>query len=270
MRLRFEALQRLGRGTLSGALGLLYPPECALCERPLDFDEDDPLQGPPRFLCERCWEELRRERIELPYCARCGEPLPGPAVDLCGGCAHTTAPFEKARSYGLYEGCLARLVKLLKYHREPALAGELASLLAEVVAQERMEFEAITFVPLSRRRLRERGFNQAERLARALGKLCGAPVFPALRKARETLPQEALSRRERLLNLQGSFAPLGRARCPRILLIDDVYTTGATVRECSSVLKEAGYERVFVLTVARTPHPRPSSAEEGHPEEVEG
>lgn len=265
----FPRLRRLGRETLTGALGLLYPPECALCERPLDFDEDDSPRGPSRFLCARCREGLEKERIQPPYCARCGEPLPNGDADLCGGCALAAVPFEGARSYGLYEGGLARLVQLLKYHREPALAGGLALLLTDVITREGIEFEGITYVPLSKRRLRERGFNQAERLARALGRLCGAPVFPALRKTRETVPQEALSRRERLLNLRGSFAPLGRARCESVLLIDDVYTTGATVRECSSVLKEAGYERVFVLTVARTPHPRSSPAAEGNPKEVE-
>ncbi len=259
-------LRRLVQETLSGALGLLYPPECALCGRPLN---DDLPQGPSGFLCEGCQQELGRERLKPPYCVRCGEPLPPSGIDLCRGCALGRVPFERARSYGLYEGRLARLVRLFKYHKEPALAGALSSLLAEVVAREGLEFEGITYVPLGRRRLRERGFNPAERLARALGKLCGKPVFPALRKARETVPQEALSRRERLLNLRGSFAPLGRARCESVLLVDDVYTTGATVRECASVLREAGYERVFVVTVARTPHPRSSPAERGSPEEVE-
>lgn len=262
----FETLQRLGRETLAGALGLLYPPECALCERPLDDSEERSLG----FLCAGCRKGLERERLQPPFCTRCGEPL-HEDVDLCGECALplTTTPFERVRSYGLYEGRLARLVRLLKYHKEPALAGELAPLLAEVVAREGIEFEGITYVPLSRRRRRERGFNQAERLARALGKLLRKPVFPALRKVRETAPQEALSRRERLFNLTGAFAPLASARCTNILLVDDVYTTGATVRECCRTLREAGYKRVFGLTVARTPPPRSSPASAADPKEVE-
>ena len=166
-------------------------------------------------------------------------------------------PFEWARAFGPYEGRLAQLIQLYKYGGERALARLLASLLHELLQAEgfTQEIDGITFVPMSRKRRRERGFNQAELLARRLGQLIQAPVFSALLKTKETEPQEALSRAERLKNLQGAFAARGRARCERVLLVDDVYTTGATVRECAQALKAGGYEHVYVLTVARTPAP---------------
>jgi ComF family protein len=161
----------------------------------------------------------------------------------------------RARSFGPYEGRLARLIQLLKYHGERALARDLAPLLIAVLDEHDLtnEIEGITFVPMSPRRRRARGFNQAKLLARHLGRRLGVPVFPALSKTRETPPQEALSRPERLRSLVGAFAPQGPARCESVLLVDDVYTTGATVTECSRALRAAGYERVCVVTLARTP-----------------
>jgi ComF family protein len=166
-------------------------------------------------------------------------------------------PFEWARTFGPYEGQLARLIQLYKYGGERALARVLASLLHELLEANGLAqaIEGITFVPMSRKRQRERGFNQAELLARRLGQLTRKPVFSALRKVQETKPQEALSRAERLQNLKGAFAPHGQAHYESVLLVDDVYTTGATAWECAQALKEASYKRVYVLTVARTPAP---------------
>jgi len=175
--------------------------------------------------------------------------------DLCELCAHEEIPFECARSFGLYEGPLAQLLQLLKFHSERALARELAPFLAQTLAQEDLtaRFEGITYVPMSARSQWARGFNQSELLARRLGALVNKPVFTTLWKYRETRPQVDLSGKERLENVKDAFVPLAPARCPSILLIDDVYTTGATVRECSRTLRTAGYEHVYVLTAARTP-----------------
>ncbi len=235
-------------------LALLYPPSCPLCEAPLSPDSTSVA-----FLCPKCEEGL--ERLGPPWCARCGAPLPpddGQGKDLCADCGtrRERVPFERARAYGPYEGRLAALIKLYKYGGERALARPLAELLAERFKSEGFdgEVDAIAFVPMSRRRQRERGFNQAERLARRLGRLVGKPVVAALRRARETAPQEALTRAERLTNVRGAFAARSRARREGegVLLVDDVYTTGATARECAQALKAAGYARVYVLTVART------------------
>lgn len=235
------ALPQITGDALQGVLSLLYPPRCALCDAP-------PERG---TVCAGCLTRL--ERLAPPWCEICGGPLPHDGSDLCARCAHSRVPFARARSFGPYEGGLARLIQLLKYHGERALARDLAPLLITVL--DGMEIEGLTFVPMSPSRRRARGFNQAELLARHLGRRLGVPVFPALRKTRETPPQEALSRPERLRSLGGAFAPLGPARCESVLLVDDVYTTGATVTECSRALRTAGYERVFVVTLARTPRP---------------
>jgi competence protein ComFC len=155
----------------------------------------------------------------------------------------------------LYDGVLARLIQKLKYERERALVRELAPLLGKHLQDEQLadQFDAITFVPMSRKSLQRRGFNQSELLAKRLGKLVEKPVLFSLRKIRETSPQMELSGEERRQNLQGAFIARSHHTLKRVLVIDDVYTTGATARECSRALRESGWEHVMVLTLARTP-----------------
>ena len=244
-----ETLQAVGTTAILGTLTLLYPPRCPLCEVPLE--EDERPKG-LRYVCEGCLSQI--QRVAPPWCARCGDPLEA-GRDLCVRCAFQKVPFECARSFGLYEGVLARLIQLLKFQREPALARELAPLLAHALEQEGWMdlMEGITFVPMSPRNRWVRGFNQSQLLAQHLGARVDKPVFATLWKRHETRPQVELSGQERLENLRDAFAPLSSARCERILLIDDVYTTGATTRECSRALRVAGYSHVYVLTLARTP-----------------
>ena len=242
-----KTLRNVGRQAVLGTLTLLYPPRCPLCEVPL---EDGPRGL--RFVCQGCLGQI--QQVRPPWCIRCGDSLKE-GHDLCVRCAFQEVPFERARSFGVYEGLLARLIQLLKFQGERALAKELSPLLAQVFNQEDLAeiIEGITFVPMSRRSQWARGFNQSELLARHLGALLDKPVFATLWKRRETRPQVELSGQERLENLRDAFVPLLPARCERILLIDDVYTTGATTTECSRALQRAGYSRVYVLTLARTP-----------------
>jgi ComF family protein len=239
-----ETLQTAAKITALGTLTLLYPAYCPLCEASLELKR-------LRFVCAGCLEQM--EHVEPPWCLRCGEPLEIPD-DLCARCAPEKISFDRARSFGIYDGPLARLIQLLKFQTERALVRELAPLLAHVFEREGLAdlVTGITFVPMSGRSQQARGFNQSELLARRLGRLVHKPVFTALWKLRETRPQVELSGQERLNNLQGAFAPRGPAVCQSVLLIDDVYTTGATVKECSRALRRAGYERVYVLTLART------------------
>jgi ComF family protein len=228
-----------------GALKLLYPPHCYLCNAPIAAEAG--------YICSTCYAGLPRPKPDEPECARCGGPLTaGADADLCLDCANRPWFFNEARSFGFYEAGLAELVKGLKYGGERALARELARYLLEAGEGLLARAEALTFVPLTEAKLHQRGFNQAELLARELSKLAKLPVVPALAKVRETADQTALKPQERLENVHGAFAPVGRARCERILLVDDVYTTGATAEECSRALREGGYEEVYVLTVART------------------
>jgi len=193
--------------------------------------------------------------VERPWCARCGDPVEDARIDLCERCAHSAVGFSLVRSYGIYDGPLARLIQLYKYEREIALAKLLAPMLAQLMAEERLsdQFDAITFVPMRSKRAHQRGFNQSEILAKGLSKLTGKPILRALKKTRDTRAQMELSGDARRENLSGAFASRMKVVPARILMVDDVCTTGSTLSECGSALRAAGAESVLGLTVARAP-----------------
>ncbi|MEF8726300.1 MAG: ComF family protein [Candidatus Bipolaricaulota bacterium] len=224
-------------------LDILYPPHCYLCGKPLT------THG---YICPDCLDSF--EEITGPICEKCGQPARKPG-GVCSECSEGNREFFLARSFGRYKpgGGLAESIKGLKYEGEKALAKGLASLLARGESGEFLErVDAITFVPLSRKKLADRGFNQAELLAQSLARDRGIPSFQTLIKERATKPQAELGREERLVNVRGSFTYRKRVDYESVMLVDDVFTTGATVDECSKVLKEAGVGRVFVATLARS------------------
>jgi len=224
-------------------LDILYPPHCYLCGDPLEEH---------RYICKDCIDSF--SRITGPVCEKCGKPVAN-SGGICEDCSDGDREFFLARSFGLYEpdGGLAESVKGLKYEGERALARDLAPLLGREGNSELLErAEAVTFVPLSSEKLERRGFNQAELLARNLARAEGLPIFQTLYKSMETRPQADLGRAERLINVQGSFAYREEIDHDSVLLVDDVFTTGATVDECSKVLKRAGAARVYVATLARS------------------
>jgi len=230
-------------GAIESFLALLYPPHCFGCGRPIENGH---------YVCEGCFAQI--ERVLPPFCQLCCNPLASEDIDLCESCAHRKRHFDLARAFGFYqeeEGVLERMIKALKYNGEKALAKELARYLAYALEEMRGKFEKITFVPQTRKRQRERGFNHAQLIAQQLGKLLQIETTQALVKIKDTRPQVELKGEERLQNLQNAFLA-NEPICDNILLIDDVFTTGTTVEECSRALKGAGYQRVFVLTVART------------------
>ncbi len=234
-----DYLGRIGYSVLD----IFFPPHCYLCETPLDCHQ---------YICDDC--KARFERITPPVCRKCGAPTSRPGR-LCYDCVAGGREFFLARSFGLYRpgGLLAETITGLKYKKEKALARELGPLLARGVTGELAEkAEAITFVPLSRSKLKERGFNQAKLLAQALSGEVDLPVIDALVKTRETGPQAELDRSERLVNVEGSFEPRGPIDYGSVLLVDDVFTTGSTATECSRALKEGGAEKVYVVTVGRS------------------
>lgn len=194
------------------------------------------------------------EEITGPVCARCGRPMER-SGGLCSECAGGETEFFLARSFGHYKpgGLLARGITGLKYEGEKALARELGPILNRGYTGELIhEAQAITYVPLSSKKLAERGFNQARLLATFLGQEVGLPVIQTLRKTQNTSPQAELGRKERLLNLRNCFEVIEPISVDSILLVDDVFTTGSTVSECSKVLKRGGAKRVFVATLARS------------------
>ena len=203
-------------------------------------------------------------------CAICGERLfssyawsVAESQPRCGLCRRIEPTFARAVAYGSYEGGLRELIHLLKYGGVRPAANVLGRMLAEAIVGLVPDFPAdsiaVVPVPLFRARLRHREFNQAELIARAATKLNPAPgrlylCTGALERKRETPSQTGLTRHQRRENVRGAFgvAQPDIVKARQVLVVDDVYTTGATVSECARVLRRAGATKVWVATVART------------------
>ena len=239
-----ESLESLG--------AVLFPGQCAVCSQPLEEMNRLPV-------CAGCWGGLRR--YEGPSCFDCGRPFPSAiplsaSKPLCGLCRRDAFFFRKARSFGLYEGVLRQVILLVKFQRHERLARRLGEKLMDTLTQEEelLKSTRIVPVPLHRTRKRERGFNQAEVLAKELAELARIPLDrDSLRRTRFTLPQTGLSPSARRKNVRGAFDVRGsQLRGHTVLLVDDVMTTGATVNACARSLKQSGVKEVFVLTPARS------------------
>jgi ComF family protein len=236
-----EALARRLLPWWQAAADLLFPPRCQVCGRPDAF----PLCGP-------CW--LSFPRIRPPVCEVCGRPLRGPP-DLrfvCVPCRHRRQGL-RVRAFGRYEGPLREAVHALKYKGRLALAQPLGRALAEVVWTDEAlgRADVLVPVPLHPRREAQRGFNQSEELARVLARCTGLPVHRALRRVRDTPSQTELGEDERRRNVRGAFEARGCVRGLRVVLVDDVVTTGSTLSECATVLRAAGAAEVCAVAVAR-------------------
>ena len=214
-------------------LGLVLPSRCAGCDVP----------GPA--LCAPCAAALIR--IGPPVCERCGCPGAWP-VRRCVECAGRRLAFARARGAVVYDQRARRLVSAWKERGRRDLAGPLAAIVEELVA--RPGADVVTYVPGDRERGRERGHVPAARLARALGERWSLPTEGLLTRTRASVRQAALPRAERRANVRGAFAVAGDVP-RRVVLVDDVYTTGATVSACSGVLRRAGARRVEVVCLAR-------------------
>jgi ComF family protein len=246
---------------LDGFLAVAFPTDCALCGGELSSI------GWLR-ICRTCWASL--EPWRGPVCTRCGLPFPSPhALDSslaeCGACREDLPAFDGARSFGLYTGKLRQVVLRLKFGGEERLGTRLGARLAptwdSLPEGDGLDSPLVVPVPLHPSRRRERGFNQSELLAaglvRALGRERGgqAPQVAkgCLRRQRATPPQTGLSVAARRENLRGAFAVVtpDPVRGRRIVLVDDVMTTGATLSACARALKRAGAAQVMGLTLAR-------------------
>ena len=232
-------------------LNLFYPESCFICSSPVHRRQDCGL-------CDECWRKVLDLRIEGARCPSCGIPLPGFADDsenLCLECVRLPPPYSGARSFGYYSTDLRLAIHEFKFKGCQRLAQLLAPLLADVfwISWRREDFDFLTDVPLHPARRRERGFNQAELLSRALARMVGLPEFRTLRRTALTQLQVGLSDVQRLENVRNVFrcSHIDLVAGKRILLIDDVMTTGATAASASQTLIEAGAEKVSVLTVAR-------------------
>jgi ComF family protein len=203
--------------------------------------------------------------LEKPFCQSCGEAFPG-KIDgpfACPNCHDLKFSFDFARPATVRDDRTLDLVHRLKYGREIHLARELGRLASEsFTADERLAPALdggwpLVPVPIHRKRLRHRHFNQAAEISLALSQLCGLPMLDALHRIRQTETQTALNRKQRMENLRGAFEITHRGRrwiekSPNgAVLVDDVLTTGSTVNECAKTLRRAGFKSVFVVTVMR-------------------
>ena len=236
------------RGLVRGALDVLYPPGCIACRRGVDA-------GPG--LCAACWRAMRF--IERPFCERLGIPF---AQDLGPGLLSPAAladppVYRRARAVARFDdGPARRLMHALKYGDRLDLARPLGAWMARAGAELLAEADLLVPVPLHRSRLWRRQFNQAAVLARDVSRRAGVAWDPlALARVRATASQVGMTRPQRADNVQGAFAVVpGREAAVagrRIVLVDDVLTTGATLNAASRALLRAGAEAVDVLVFAR-------------------
>ncbi len=248
-------LNRAQRALVSAAESLfsvLFPSDCRLCESPLTAISALPV-------CRPCLERV--VPLSGTLCAFCGEKLISVYLEAdprCGLCRRVPPPFQKAVAYGAYEGSLRDLIHLLKYQHVKPVAPLLARFLQQSLAETPLPAETLVLaVPLAKTKRRDRGFNQAEEIARAFVRRQRSNGIElntsSLVRIRDTASQTGLTRHQRRLNLRGAFAVTQpqRIRGRSILLVDDVMTTGTTASECTRVLLRAGAKQVFVATVAR-------------------
>jgi ComF family protein len=240
------------RRVADAILNLLFPESCLACAAPVSRQQDCGI-------CDACWEKVLRLRILEPRCPSCGLPFQNfetGETHLCSDCILRPPPYSGARSFGYYSAELSRIILHLKFQRRQNLVGLLSPLLASAFFDcwGKTDFDMIVPVPLHPRRRRERGFNQAALLGKGLARHISVPLQEsALERTRHTLPQVGLTDPERLHNVRAAFicrrpkAVAGR----RVLLVDDVMTTGATVASAARGLLAGGALRVSVLTVAR-------------------
>ncbi len=226
---------------------MLFPPVCAGCRRQV---------SQPGVLCGACWPKLRL--LERPWCPVMGTPF---VHDMGEGFLSAEAiadppPFERARAAAAYSGVAGRMVQGLKYHDRTDLAPWMARWMARAGAELVQDADLVVPVPLHWQRFFARKFNQSAELARALSGLTGLPFSPsALKRVKGTRRQVGLERSQREENVRAAFRVPAEAEIEiagrRVLLVDDVYTTGATVRAAAKALKKGGAGAVDVLTFAR-------------------
>ena len=226
---------------------LLYPPVCTICGANVRASE---------YLCDQC--ETKTARVIAPFCQKCSEPFEGAITGTftCANCAHRTIYFDTAVAAYRSRGIVRQIIHTFKYGRQIYLRHLVARWLYAALDDERLSnrrFDIIIPVPLHPTRQRERGFNQASLLAELLSAEISIQSKSALERIRYTPTQTALDRAERMENLHKAFRLRKNAdvRRLRVLLIDDVLTTGSTLSECARVLKRAGAISVHAATAAR-------------------
>ena len=231
------------RGLLDGFLDLFLPRRCAACREP------------GAWLCAGCAAQL--EGLPARRCRRCGAP--GPSTP-CRECAGRDLAFSGAAAAFVYAGPARALVTACKFRAFRSIAAEMTALAAPAFGAACAGADLVTWVPGHRDRSLERGFNQAELLGRGLARSAGLPAAPVLRRTRHGARQSGLDRAARAANVEHAFALRADAsrvltNLKRVVIVDDVYTTGETLNHCARVLEQNGIDPL-VFTFARTTRAR--------------
>jgi len=233
---------------LAGLTDALFPPRCMACGAVLSEEKQS--------FCSDCFLEIKF--IQSPLCPCCGQPFAEPEDKdhLCGDCLLSRPPFSTARALGRYEMALMNVIHKFKYGGKIASGVRLGKLMAEFSygAFNIADYSLIMPVPLHTRRLRERGFNQSMILAEEISRHFSINLdFLSLRRVVCTESQASLSKEMRERNIKGAFsvAHAEKINGEKIILVDDVYTTGSTVKECARILLKNKAAEVAVLTLAR-------------------
>lgn len=240
------------REALDALASIVFPAPCRICEVTLTTASRIPI-------CSACLSSF--QPLNGAACQKCGRPFVSAVAaasvqPLCHLCRRDVYNFDFARSFAVYNDAMVRAIVLLKYHEVTPLGAWFAARLEEVVARNPDDFAAdvVVPVPLHASRLRERGYNQAELIARPLAKRLGLPLRSYLLVRTRPRPEKLkLTRKERWRTVRGAYAMRSAAKIDkvRVLLVDDVFTTGATLDSCAQALRKAGADRVVALTAAR-------------------
>jgi competence protein ComFC len=234
---------------LNTGLGFFYPEICRICEK-------ERATAKSGFVCSKCWQQVRF--IRPPFCERCGLPFEGDITTAfeCSNCREMELHFSSARSAVVAKTIVLEIIHRFKYRRElwfePFLADLLLREALPVLREQKWDF--IAPVPLHSVKEREREFNQAGLIAKHLSDAAKIPLNnKLLRRVSPTMTQTRLTRQQRAENMRGAFAVRERVKLngEKIILVDDVFTTGATTSACAKALKAAGAGDVCVWTVAR-------------------
>jgi len=238
-----------------GILNFVFPLDCKICEKPI-------RESKGYSVCENCFKTI--ELIEQPYCIKCGKPLiPTDFFKqnrevLCLDCKRKKYSFEFSRSTGIYDKVLKKCIHLFKYYGEKKFAKPLGKLMVDYLLKNNEfenKFDLIIPVPLHKNDLKKRGFNQSVLLSKVIGDYFSIPVGESVLIKKKITPfQVNLSKKEREKNILKAFSveKPEEINGKNILILDDVFTTGATVEECAKELIKSRAKNIFVLTLART------------------
>ncbi|MDO5293288.1 MAG: ComF family protein [bacterium] len=233
-------------GLYKNIIGLIYPQRCPICEKI--------VLPKGAFICSECYDKL--QWVNAPYCMKCGKPIASNYKEYCYDCENKNFHYEYGYGMWIYDENLRRSIVGFKYKNRREYADFYIQQLVLHYREKinRMQVDVIAPVPVHKKRYRQRGYNQAAILAEGLGRELGYPVEDELLvRCKYTAPQKTLNDKERFLNLEKAFK-VNRKKISeyvgkKVLLVDDIYTTGSTIEACTNVLLQAGAAKVYYISL---------------------